>query len=192
MEQKIVSKVIIEMMGNPADHVLNKLKEYINNLKEDNKKEAKILKEDYAEPKKVENENFYTTFVEIEIETKGLEPLVWICFDYRPSSIEIVEPENISYDARRFNEFFNDILGKLHHLDLGINKLDTQNKLTNKNAQILTSNFIFYILKNKPRTIKEIKIITGIDEKTIQTLLDKFVEQKIILKEDKLYKLNKT
>jgi len=33
MEQRIVSKVIIEMMGNPKEHLANELRQYIEKLK---------------------------------------------------------------------------------------------------------------------------------------------------------------
>jgi len=191
MEQRIVSKVIIEMMGNPKEHLANELRQYIEKLKTDNNKKLSIISEDYAEPTKVEKEELYTMFVELEIDAKDLETLIWLCFDYRPSSIEIVEPEELVCKARNFNELLNDVLGKLHHLDMGIGKLDAQNKLMNKNAQILTTNFIYYILQQKkPSTLLEIKKITGIDEKTLKTVLDRLVEEKSIKRNNDLYLIN--
>jgi len=45
-----------------------------------------------------------STFVDLEMLTKGSEKLVWFCFDYLPSSIEIIDPQHIRYSGKEFSK----------------------------------------------------------------------------------------
>ena len=104
---KIVARVIIEMLGAPKEYIELTLKNYIEKLKKDG---IKIIKET-VEPAQKQNELF-STFVELDIEFEKMEELFGFCFDSMPSSVEILEPEELQITAGELSDHLND-LGKI-------------------------------------------------------------------------------
>ena len=96
---------IIEMLGKPKEHLEKTLKEYIELLKKD--KTIEIIKEDYVEPE--EKDGLFTMFVELETLMKDTKRIVEFCFDYMPSSVEIIEPSNLNYSSNDFSDILNDL-----------------------------------------------------------------------------------
>ncbi|MEM3127156.1 MAG: hypothetical protein QW331_03765, partial [Candidatus Woesearchaeota archaeon] len=106
----IHARVIIELMGKPKEHVEKTIKDYIKHISEDQNFE--VLNQEIAplEPK----EEYFVTFAELEILCKDVPSLVGFCFDYMPSSIEIIEPEKINYDRHQLSSIINDLQARLH------------------------------------------------------------------------------
>ena len=116
MEQKIRAIMIIEVMGRPAEHLLEMIKIHVGQIK--TMKDIKYISESFSEPKKIEAEQeFYTCFAEVEIETKGFQKLMDLIFDFMPSSIEILEPSNIDFSLSDATSFLNTLAGRLHKYD---------------------------------------------------------------------------
>jgi len=107
-------KLIVEIAGFPEEHVnhtLNLVKEKILEVKN-----VELLKANIREAKKM-SERMWSGFVEIEILVDRLASLIGICFDFLPSSIEIIEPETIPEDSGYLSDVLNDLAAKLHHYD---------------------------------------------------------------------------
>ncbi len=175
---KIETRAIIEMLGAPKEHIINTLKEYIAKLQQENKKIKHI---EYAEP--IEQGKFFSTFAEIEIDFNDMDELLAFCFDSMPSSIEILSPEKLNFDANILTGFLNDLLAKIHQADALIKDASVQKQLLDMNAINILHNFVYYILKEGEKTPEEISRFVGIEPKEIKAFLDVMIKKELI-KED--------
>ena len=173
---KIVARVIIEMLGAPKEYIELTLKNYIEKLKKDG---IKIIKET-VEPAQKQNELF-STFVELDIEIEKMEELFGFCFDSMPSSVEILEPEELQITAGELSDHLNDLQAKLHEVDMVVKTTRAQNKVLDKNAMNVFKNFVKYLCKEGMTTAEMSKIV-GIEERQLQKFVD------ILVKEDKIKK----
>lgn len=122
-------RAIIEIMGYPEEHV----KEIANKILETLKKEQNIkLKSDYI-AETIQKKQIYSTFIEIEAEVENYVHLNYFCFNYGPSSIEILDTEKVTLTTRELNAAMNDLLQKLHEQNLLLSKLFAENKLLKTN-----------------------------------------------------------
>ncbi len=106
---------MLEILGRPAEHVKKILSEIVDKLGKE--KDVEIKKKQIADPKQVkEQENLFTSFAEIELET-FLEKLMAICFAYMPSHVEITSPEDLKIKNNDINMFLNELVSRLHQYD---------------------------------------------------------------------------
>lgn len=122
----IKARIIIEIAGFPKEHIEEVLKKIVQKIKT----EKKVLKYQIFEAE--QHEKLYSTFTEMEIEFKNLEELSAFCFDYMPSSIEILSPLELKLLAKDYENMFNDIMAKLHQYDMTIKNLKAENMLLKK------------------------------------------------------------
>ncbi len=120
-EQKIVLRIIIEILGNPQEHVNDTLKKIIEKIKS----EFKVNKEELYEAENVGK--LWSAFTEVEMELNNVDQLIGICFEYMPSSIEILEPIEFAVKNNDLNNLLNDLMAKLHQNDMIIKNLAAEN-----------------------------------------------------------------
>ncbi len=125
-DKKIVLRVIIEIMGSPKDHV----EKTMGMVLEKFKKEYKVVKEDLNEATQIKQ--FWSTFVELEVEIEKIDQMVSICFDYLPSSIEVIDPTNFNIKNQDLSDLMNDLLAKLHRYDMALKNVHAENLLLKK------------------------------------------------------------
>ena len=184
----IRARAIIEMMGAPKEHLTKTLKGYIENLKQN--KNIVVIDEHYAKPKK--QEKLFTTFAELEFLAKDASELAFFCFDYMPSSIEIIEPEKFIYNAPDFAAFFNDMQARLHRLDTYIKTLKATSKNLERNAGLLLRNNIMIVLKyEKDVGIEDLSKKTGIPTQQLSPFLEKLIREGWIKRTKDKYSLKK-
>jgi hypothetical protein len=182
MEHKIRARVIIEMLGSPKEHIVETLKDYVSQLRQD--KTLKLVSEHIAEPE-ARDGKLYSVFTELDLWFKDLSHLIAFCFDALPSSIEILEPENISMKAKDFEGILNDLQAKLHSVDLAIKKLRAANTVLDTNAMNIFRNFVIYALK-QPKTLQELSTVVGMPSDKLTDFLAP------MLKENKIKKTGNT
>lgn len=120
---ELTIKAIIEILGKPKEHVEQTIKKVIEELEK--REEIKVVSYEIAETKELEN--FFSTYAEAELKLRDMNGLIDFCFDFLPSNIEILEPENISLDSHIFAEYMNDLLAKLHQQSMVIRNLHAEN-----------------------------------------------------------------
>ncbi len=120
----IVSRITVEVLGSPKEHVEKALGEVINKLKAD--KQIEVINVNAYEAQEQKNK-LWSTFADIEIETKNLKKLTEICYDYMPSTLEILEPVGLEIEAIEVQDFMNDILTKMHKYSMILRKFQTEN-----------------------------------------------------------------
>lgn len=86
-------------------------------------KEIKVVKEQ-TEPTKKIKENIWSTFTELEMDFRDMHSLTRFCFEYMPSSIEMLDAKELSFSPNEYNVIINDMLAKIHELNLQLNSLN--------------------------------------------------------------------
>ena len=122
---KIVFRMTAEVIGAPQEFVEKTMKKVFERLKEDN--EVKIISTKTFDSQKMENEKFWSTFSEVEVEVDNFKKVLDICYDYTPSSLEILEPAGLTLDTEDIGEFLNDFLAKLHKFGTVLKKMQAEN-----------------------------------------------------------------
>jgi len=118
----MIVRSVIEILGAPKDHVEKVLGLVIEKIK---KEELKVLRVDVFDAKEIKE--LWSCFAEIEIEFEKLDKFVGFCFDYMPSSVEILEPDEFKVESGKFTDVMNDLLAKLHQYDMLIKSLKAEN-----------------------------------------------------------------
>ena len=181
---QVLARVIIEMLGVPKDHVENTMKKYVDKLRND--KELSIVKADFAEPKS--QGELFSIFVELDIWFKDTENLMSFCFDAMPSSVEIIEPQELKFQSEELSGLLNDLQAKLHQLDLLVKKLRAENKMLDLNSTGVFHNFIVHLLKQGEKNIDEIGTSMGVVAKQLKPFLEKLKEKGVIIQEGDKYR----
>ena len=83
------ARLIIEIAGSPKEHIEEVMKQLVNKVME----EKKVLKYNIFEAQ--EKEKMFFTFTEIDMELSSIEELLGFCLDYMPSSVEILDENDI-------------------------------------------------------------------------------------------------
>ncbi|MFH1641826.1 MAG: hypothetical protein ABIC04_02920 [Nanoarchaeota archaeon] len=179
-------RTIIEVLGKPKEHVEKTIKEYVEKIKSDS--DLMVLKEYYAKLK--EQEDMWSVFTELEIVVKNVQNLTGFCFDFMPSSIEIIKPEELSFKNTILTNVMNDLQAKLHNIDMVAKKLKNENDFLKRNLNTSLQNVITVLLAVKNSCDKEkLAKLSGIDQKEIDLLLENLLKEGKIKKEDNLYSL---
>ena len=71
----------------------------------------------------------WSTFADIELYAESIERLLGLCFDYMPSSVEIIEPDELKIKSIDLTNFINDLQARLHRYDMLIKSLNAENIL---------------------------------------------------------------
>lgn len=182
-KENIRCRAIIEILGKPKEHVEKTIRDYVNNIKEDGG--FIILSENYSDTE--EKNNFFSIFVEIELVSKGIDALFGFCFDYMPSSLEIIKPEQFIFPNNIMTGMLNDLQARLHNVDMVVKKLKNENEFLKINLNRALKNHIIIILKMKERTYDEISKLTGISENDLNPYLEQMIKDKEIKKEAEQY-----
>ncbi len=123
-------RATIEVLGYPEDHVKKTMEKVVEKLK--NEEGIKIIKSEMQKTEKIK-ENFFASFAETEIKINDFSRLLNFCYNYLPSSLEILDADKITLPIREFSMGINEMLAKLHHYHLVVNNLSNKvNELKQK------------------------------------------------------------
>ncbi len=182
----IKARAIIEMLGAPKEHIQETLKLYIEKIKKEEKKMT-LLQIEYAEPK--EAGQLFSVFAELDIAFDDMQTLTYFCFDYMPGSIEVYEPEELTYSANDYTDFLNDLQARLHKFDMLIKNLSAENKIIKKNGLTLARNIVLSCLESGPKTLPEISKRSGMPEEHIKKFVNILVNENKIKEKENVYSL---
>lgn len=185
--KKVIVNVLVEVVGKPKEHVVESLKTMIDKIKSE--KGINILREKTFDPKP--KDNYFSTFSEIEIEFDDPSHIVSFCFDYMPSSIEIIEPADLELESHLLAEILNDLLAKLHSANMNLANVRAENQMLKNNSEALLKNIIMISLK-EPKTLEEVSPLIGIKSEELEPFLNKFIEEGRIKKDNNKYSLVKS
>ncbi len=112
-------RAIMEILGSPKDHVEKTAKLVLDKVKE--RSDIELIKSYISDSKQVKQ--FWSCFVEVEMRIENIDKLIGFCFDFMPSSIDILEPSTLEMPAREVNGFINDLMARLHRYDMFLKNL---------------------------------------------------------------------
>ena len=124
----IIARLVIELLGKPKEHIEETLKLVVQRLKEEGN--VDLLKEEIFEAQFREDTKLFSSFVELEILVKDLPALSSLCFFYLPSSVEIIEPAEMLLKCSDSTDLINNLMGKLHEMDMSLKNLRLEKSLT--------------------------------------------------------------
>jgi len=176
-------RAIIEVLGKPKEHVENSINQYIEHIKEDS--ELVILSENYSEIK--EQGKLWSKFVELDLVIKGTRKLISFCFEYMPSSIEVVKPEHLIMSNPELSNFLNDLQARLHNVDMIVKQLKAENDFLKHNMTAMLHNTILICLKVSKLSLEQLSKVTGVDKKELEVFVEKLLKENKIKKENELY-----
>ncbi len=176
----IHTRIVLEIIGKPKEHVKETIEGYVKKINNDTKNV--IVKKFMNEIKPIEKSDMFSTFVELEMLIKGFEELSFFCFNYMPASIEILEPNKILADANKMTNLFNDFQSKLHRADFLAKTLSQKNEVLITNFSLMIKNMLFILLKDKGMTLKDICRFTGLKEEDMAKYLESLINEKKIKK----------
>lgn len=182
----LLAKVIIEVLGTPKEHVEKTLKSVIEKIKEDESLDVMKGKVFKAKPQG----KFFSMFTEMEILFDGFSNLATFCLDYLPSSVEIIEPTNFKTESVNITHVLNDLLAKLHNIDMVLKSVQAKNLILERNSQNLLKNIVVLSLKDgKKKSVTELSKATGINVKALEPFLNNYLKEGVIKKVGKKYVL---
>jgi hypothetical protein len=183
--KKVRSNVVLEVYGKPKEHIEKAIKMYLEKIKGDENKIV-ILNEnihDAAEQK----DGFFSTFAELEIISEDLPTLIGFCFDYMPSSVEILAPENMKMSGREITHLINDLQAKLHSIDMTLKTTKTENEFLRRNMNTLIRNLVIVSLKHKPMSLDELSKLTGIKDDELKSFLATLIKLDKLKEDNSMY-----
>jgi len=115
-ETKIQAVFILDIIGKPAEHLVNSLQRIVEKMGEE--KGVSLTSKDIKEPALMKDqEDFYSTFAEIELEIDDISTLTDLVFKYMPAHLEILTPHLLAMTSNIFNDVLNELIRRLHGYD---------------------------------------------------------------------------
>lgn len=132
----IKAAIVIEVVGRPAEYIEEALGLAIDKLSQE--KDFGLVEKKVHKAEKVqESKTLFSTFGEVEFVVNDFSKLIEIIFDYMPSSVEILEPTNLSMKLEDANAILNDLASRLHQYDMLLKKLKIEMDITTKKIEEL-------------------------------------------------------
>jgi hypothetical protein len=175
-------RVMFEVLGSPKEHVEGSLKKYMVEVKSD--PHILLVSEEYAEP--MEKDGLWTTFCEADLLVLGLEKLSWLCVNYTPASIEVIDPPTLTYRNKDLNVWLNDILSKLHEVGIITKAVNQKNKVLERNLSVVVRNCVLAVLQ-EGKSPKELEKVLGIPEENALQFLQTLESEGKVVKKGKKY-----
>lgn len=177
--------IIFEVVGKPKEHVEKTIKVYIENIKKE--EDLHILKEEY-EPAEDAGEELFSTIAELEMLVSSFEKLTWLCINFSPASVEILEPAKLTIEQKEITHWLNDLLSKLHEIGMVQKTVRSQVDGLIRNFNAMTRNAILLVLK-EPATMETISKKIGMPADHAEKFIDALIKEKRIKKDKNTYQL---
>ncbi|MBU4284139.1 MAG: hypothetical protein KJ968_03460 [Nanoarchaeota archaeon] len=186
-EGRILTRIIIEIVGKPKEHIEKALRIVVEKIKE--QRDIKIVEEQLFNAEK-QNEMF-STFAELGILFKDIQTLMGFCFDFMPSSVEILDPKKLGFESNNFAGLINDLLARLHQINLKVVQNNAEKKALKKNMLNMLKNTVMILLSIKTMQLEQLSKSSGVNENDLKPLLDSMVKEKTIDFKEGVYSLKK-
>ncbi len=181
-------KAISELVGKPKEHIDNTLKMYLENIKKN--ENFKFSKVTFFEAEKQEKTGLYAAFAEMEVVAKNINDVMGFCFDYMPSSIEILQPKEFKMKEIEVSNFLNDLQDRLHRIEMHSKNLTAQTtNLKKQFVQVIRYVVLYHMQQDEKLTEDDISKITGIEKEMVIKYMDALVKRGELEKKDDKYVL---
>ncbi|MBT4576892.1 hypothetical protein HOM13_01950 [Candidatus Woesearchaeota archaeon] len=135
MEKPAVTiKAILELMGSPEEHVNKTMDMIIEKLNAS--KDFEVITSKVSDTTSIEDRPFWSKFVDLELGFKNMDDVTGFCFDFMPSSIEVVEPVSFNFKKDILDNLWNDLIARIHQYDMLLKNMHAENKVMKKKLGI--------------------------------------------------------
>jgi len=184
-ELPIRIRAVLEVVGKPKEHVEKSISDYIKQLKED---PGLMIMNDKISPI-LEKDKLWSSVAEVELVVKGLQNLIGFCIFYMPASIDVLKPESFSFEQRVFTGFANDLLAKLHRVDMVAKRANAENAYLKANMNKLIRNYLLVLIRFGVNTLEKIYNACGITHDELKQYLDDLMKEERIKEESGSYSI---
>ena len=136
LNEKITTTFILEIIGKPAEHLTETLKNIIERMGKEKGVVVKNQKINKPAPMK-KQKDFYTNFAEVELEIEGYLKLVLMVFGYMPAHVDIISPENIKLTNDGLTGILNELTRRLHGYDELARVIQMERKILERKLKAL-------------------------------------------------------
>lgn len=175
--------VIFEIVGKPKTHIEETIKAYIENIKQD--ENIHFIKEEFEPAEEVE-EGIFSTVAETELLVPNIEKLNWLCINFTPASVEILEPDKKEITQKEIGDWLNDLLSRLHEIGMVQKNLKGQYDIMIKNFNAMTRNAIILSLK-ETNDIETIAKKIGMPQEHTKKFLEALIKEDKVREEKNNY-----
>lgn len=186
---KILFRGVIEVLGKPKEHVDDSIKEYIENLRKNEKFE--VTRAEFADLKKQDNQDLWAAFAEVEARTEKVDDLISFCFDFMPSVVEILEPKELALKGEEVSIFLNDLQARLHQVDMVAKQMKMENDVLKNSMTQLLRNNVLVLLGNRNLSSDALSTLTGVAKDKLEDFLDQLIDEGKIDMKEGIYYLKK-
>jgi hypothetical protein len=178
--------ITFEIVGKPAKHVDEAMTQYIENIKKDSR--IIVLQEERDEV--IEHEDgMFSTFTELEMLVKNLETFTWLCINFSPASVEVIEPDELSIEAREVTNWLNDLLSKVHEIGTNYRSYKAASDHLTLALNELIKNSVLLAVRDGAKSGDEIGKLIGIEPAQLAPFLKHLIEKDKLALQNKLYML---
>jgi len=161
------------------------MKLFIENI--DKEEHIIKIKESFEEIIDV-GDGMFSIAAEIEYLILGMEKLTWLAFNFMPASIEIMAPEELTFAEKDLSNWMNDLLAKLHEVNVNHTNLKVNNDSLVKNLNATIRNSILISIDHEAQSLKDLSKKIGISTENTQKFLDAMIKEGKIVLDGKVYK----
>ncbi len=179
-------RAIIEILGKPKEHVEATMEVIGENVRKHEAWKVSKFTVAPAEPK----DSLYLVFADTEIVFRSFSDIFSFCFEYMPSSLEVIEPTEFELNSLRINGWLNDYLGRLHESDMVAKRVRADNDVLQRNTHNIFRNFLHLALGSGEKTLTELAAITGIPSADMHTFIKPFLSEPWIEETERGFKLH--
>ena len=180
------ARVMFEIIGNPKEYVEKAITSVIKKIKIDSKIE--FLSEEYGEPE-ITKDELWGVFCEAEILAPNLYAISWLCLNYSPASVEILEPIKFNFNDKMMSDLFNDFIGHVHFMNTKNIENNSVVKSLQRNLNAMTRNAVLLAINSGEKTADEIGKMIGVQNGAdVEPVLDAMIKEKRLEKIENKYK----
>jgi len=176
-EGGVRAKLIIEIVGKPKEHIEETIKQISEKLKEE--KKITKLNEKIHETKELQ-EKIFSTFAEVEIAFDTFQKFLDICYEYAPSSIEMLEPEKYTMKTKEIVGLLNDLISRAHNVTAQLREALAKIGILDNNFINLMKRMVVLMVESGPQKISYVSEKLGIPEDKAREFLKLFEKDGVI------------
>jgi hypothetical protein len=183
--------VTFQIVGKPAKHVDESLKAFLEAIKKDERiywLEQHVDKAQKTEDSK-DNEEFFSAFAEVDLLVQNLETLNWLCVNYMPATVEVIEPHDFELSGLDVQNWVGDVLARLHQISAAYKQQTAEVDFLKSNFNTLMRNVILLSLAKGPKKLSELVKDTTLVEKVTEAHLKKLLTEGKVVEKKGVYHL---
>lgn len=137
MGKSITARFMLQVAGKPVENVEKALELVLKKIEES--KDWKFLEGEIVDPELDDETTLYSGLIEVLLKFESVEKLMGFIVDYTPNSVEVEDPETLTFDIASFNSILNDMSSKFLNVAMELRKANAGLHFLNNKLKKLES-----------------------------------------------------